>query len=248
MRALGAGGRAPGDLGAGDRAVTAPAAADRLQRRVLPRAVVLAARVDRPRRLGAALRRALHRSGRVELFFAFDDPAGAVAVIDLVRRLRGRDVRLVLLPVVRRGIPDDPAVERKRSYALADAAGGAAAPASCSRGASRSPRATPPSSPAGSPPALRVRRCSASASRRSGACGSTSRAPTRTSRRCGAASGGEPAPAAQGARAVRRNERRMRRRGPYDTAAAWVHGRWFFAQDRLQQIGHRLDELAGRRR
>ena len=35
----------------------------------------------------------------------------------------------------------------------------------------------------------------------------------------------------------------MRRRGPYDTAAAWVHGRWFFAQDRVEQIGHRLDEL-----
>ena len=35
----------------------------------------------------------------------------------------------------------------------------------------------------------------------------------------------------------------MRRRGPYDTAAAWVHGQWFFAHDRVEQIGHRLDEL-----
>jgi hypothetical protein len=42
---------------------------------------------------------------------------------------------------------------------------------------------------------------------------------------------------------VRRNERRMRRRGPYDTPAAWVHGQWFFAHDRPAQIAHRLDQL-----
>ena len=55
VRALGARGRAPRDLGAGGRTVTAPGSAtDRLARRVLPRAVVLAARVDGPRRLGAA--------------------------------------------------------------------------------------------------------------------------------------------------------------------------------------------------
>ncbi len=42
---------------------------------------------------------------------------------------------------------------------------------------------------------------------------------------------------------VRRNERLMQRRGPYDTPAAWVHGQWFFAHDRLVQIGERLDDL-----
>jgi hypothetical protein len=59
--------------------------------------------------------------------------------------------------------------------------------------------------------------------------------------------GGEPPGAAPdagaGAAAVRRNERLMRRRRPYDTPAACVHGRWFFAHDRLAQIGERLDEL-----
>jgi hypothetical protein len=35
----------------------------------------------------------------------------------------------------------------------------------------------------------------------------------------------------------------MRRRGPYDTPAAWVHGQWFFAHDRPEQIAHRLDQL-----
>jgi hypothetical protein len=35
----------------------------------------------------------------------------------------------------------------------------------------------------------------------------------------------------------------MRRRGPYDTPAAWVHGQWFFAHDRGAQIADRLDAL-----
>ena len=42
---------------------------------------------------------------------------------------------------------------------------------------------------------------------------------------------------------MRRNEKLMRRRRPYDTPAAWVHGQWFFAHDRLVQIGERLDSL-----
>lgn len=55
---------------------------------------------------------------------------------------------------------------------------------------------------------------------------------------------GSPPPADDaGAAAVRRTERRMRRRGPYDTPAAWVHGQWFFAQDRGPQVAARLDDL-----
>jgi hypothetical protein len=54
--------------------------------------------------------------------------------------------------------------------------------------------------------------------------------------------GVEPPVSAGGGR-VFRNERRMRRRRPYDTPAAWVHGQWFFAHDRLVQIGERLDSL-----
>ncbi len=223
---------------------TPGSAADHLARRVLPRAVVLAARVDRPRRLGAALRRALHRSGRVELFFAFDDPAGAVAVVDLVQRLRGRDVRLVLLPVVRRGIPDDPAVEAKRRYALADAARRAGrAGLVLTRHEPLAPGDTAflagwvAAGPQG--PALE-RFCVAALRRLWFAeVGANVDFAALWRRELG----GDPPPPDEAARAVRRNERRMRRRGPYDTAAAWVHGRWFFAQDRVEQIGHRLDEL-----
>src|SRR5947209_19859356 len=98
-----------------------PATGDRLRRRVGPRVVVALSRVDGPARLAAAARRAAGRRGRVELYFAFDDPCSAVAVLELADRLRGRGVDLDLAPVVRRGIPDDPAAEMKRRYALVDA-------------------------------------------------------------------------------------------------------------------------------
>ena len=43
--------------------------------------------------------------------------------------------------------------------------------------------------------------------------------------------------------AVRAVERRMTRRGPYETPAAWIAGRWYFAHDRPGQICEWLDEL-----
>lgn len=94
---------------------------DLLQRRILPGLVVSLSRITWPARLGAGARRRLGRRGRLELFFAFDDPCGAVALIDLAERLEGREVTLVLRPVVRRGIPGDPAVDQKRRYAIDDA-------------------------------------------------------------------------------------------------------------------------------
>ncbi|MGZ4201786.1 MAG: hypothetical protein ACXVRH_06985, partial [Thermoleophilaceae bacterium] len=51
-----------------------------ITRRVLPRAVVAESRIDWLARLGAASRRRLHRRGRLELYFAFDDPSSAVAL------------------------------------------------------------------------------------------------------------------------------------------------------------------------
>ena len=35
----------------------------------------------------------------------------------------------------------------------------------------------------------------------------------------------------------------MTRRGPYETPAASIGGRWFFAQDRSAQIADWLDQL-----
>lgn len=218
--------------------------ADTLARRTVPRLVVRLSEVTLPARAGAAMRRALGRRGRVELFVAFDDPGSAVALIDLAQRTAGRAVRLLVLPVVRRGIPGDPAVEAKRRYAVTDAR----------RLARRSgltlarPEPVAPqdaaflaewaaAGPQG--PAL-VRFCVAAMRR----LWFESDGPVR--REEYAALWREHLgadPPADGAGAVRRDERRMRRRGPYDTPAAWIHGQWFFAQDRLVQIGERLDAL-----
>lgn len=220
---------------------------DMLARRVLPRVVVAQSRVDWPSRSGAATRRRLGRSGRVELFFAFDDPCSAVAVIELAERTSARDVRLVLLPVVRRGMKDDPAVELKRRYAIDDARRrGVRAGLELSR--------TEPLdadsvsflaewvSVAPQGPAL-TRFCAEALTRLwfdgTGAASGVDRDAFAALWR--ERLGTDPPPA--GSHGVKRNERRMRRRGPYDTPAVWVHGQWFFAHDRPAQIEQRLDDL-----
>jgi 2-hydroxychromene-2-carboxylate isomerase len=219
--------------------------ADRLARRALPRAVVLQSRVDWPARSAAAARRRLGRGGRVELFFAFDDPCSAVALIELAERRRGRHAELCLMPVVRRGIPGDPAVELKRRYAIADARRlGARSGLVLSR--------EEPLEPAlvsflaewvgetRQGPNL-VRFCvEAMRELWFGSAGPVPRVELAALWR--EQLGGEP-PLSVTSHGVRRNERHMRRRGPYDTPAAWVHGQWFFAHDRLPQIEQRLDEL-----
>jgi hypothetical protein len=108
--------------GTEQRLVESPRAlADRLARRTLPRAVVASSQLTLPARLRARARRRRGRRERLELFFAFDDPCSAVAVLDLAARLAPRPVDVVLMPVVERGIEGDPAVALKRDYAVTDA-------------------------------------------------------------------------------------------------------------------------------
>lgn len=219
--------------------------ADVLSRRVVPSAIIALSRVDAPARLGAATRRRLGRRGRIELFFAFDDASSAIAVIDLAERVRGRDVRLLVKPVVRRGIPGDAAVDRKRRYAIADArrlarrAGLALSreePMSAGETAFLAEWAS--SAPQG--PAL-VGFC-VDAMRRLWLEGDGAPEPEAFAPLWRARFGTDP-PAGDREDGVRANERLMRRRGPYDTPAACVHGQWFFAHDRLVRIGERLDDL-----
>jgi 2-hydroxychromene-2-carboxylate isomerase len=221
---------------------------DLLQRRILPGLVVSVSRVSWPARLGAALRRRRGRHGEVELFFAFDDPCSTIALIDLCERTSGRAVQIVLRPVLRRGIPGDPAVEQKRRYAIDDArrlarriglelARGEPLAAEQTgflaewvAGASQSPA---------------LERFAVASMRRlwlEGA-GPVEQAEHAAIWR---EQLGSVASAAGGSEAVARNERLMKRRGPYDVPAAWVHGRWYFAHDRLAQIGEWLDELGWR--
>ncbi len=219
---------------------------DRLTRRVGPRLVSALARVDGPARISAALRRSRGGLGVLELYFAFDDPCSATALSDLSERLAGRRVRILMLPVVQRGIPGDPAVEQKRRYAIVDA-----------RRLARRRGLT----------LARTEPIAAEQTRFLAEWVACAEQGEPLERFCVAAAGrlwfedpgpvepdafealwrehlgGPPPKATSAAAAVQEDERRMKRRGPYDVPAAWVQGRWYFAHDRPAQIAQWLDEL-----
>ena len=211
--------------------------------------MIALAKVRGPAKAAAAAGRVRGGRGRVEAFFAFDDPNSAVALVELDRRLVGRSVDLVPFPVLERDMEGDPAVEAKRAYAVVDA----------SRIAARSGRSLSRTEPllpgdtaflaewvAAAKPAPAVKDFTVAALRSLWLEGNGP-----IDREALAASwrltvGGEPP--AGGAEAVRANEKRMKRRGAYAVPMAWVHGRLFFAHDRLDQICDELDLLGWRAR
>jgi 2-hydroxychromene-2-carboxylate isomerase len=218
-------------------------ARDRIRRRVMPRAIVALSTVRMPGRVAAGARRALGGSAAVRLYVAFDDPYSAVAVLGLDERVAGRRARLLVEPVVERGIPGDPAVERKREYAVLDSR----------RLARRAARELSRSEPVPAESTAFLADWAAAipqGPRRTAFCVAAMRllwfesdgpvATTRFESLWHEHTDGEP-PAAPGG--TRRGEREMRRRRLYDTPVAVVHGQWFFAHERLSQIEHRLDEL-----
>jgi 2-hydroxychromene-2-carboxylate isomerase len=200
-----------------------------LRRRVVPSAIIALSQFDGPARLAAALRRAIGRPARVELYLAFDDPSSAVALLELSRRLAAHDVELVTRPVVRRGIRDDPAADDKRRYALADARRLAR------RAGLTIGRAEPPDPEWCA--SLACRAAGLPEPERGDFCRSAMRHIWLES------AAREPQQSGGDVRALHANERRMRRAGPYETPAAVVHGQWFFAHDRAAQIESRIVEL-----
>ncbi|HXD53772.1 MAG TPA: hypothetical protein VN618_03380 [Solirubrobacteraceae bacterium] len=219
-------------------------AADRLSRRVGPRLLAASAGFSLPAKLRARATRARGGRGLVELFIAFDDPCSAVAVHELAEPLGRRAVELRIVPVIRRGLAGDPAVARKRDYALLDA--GRLARRRLGRELARR-EVLPPEEvaflaewTAAAPPGPAVTDfCRAALARLWFEDGGP------VSREDFAALwrervGGEPS---GDAAAVRRCEARMARRGPYETPAVWTGGRWYFAHDRPRQICAWLDEL-----
>jgi 2-hydroxychromene-2-carboxylate isomerase len=179
----------------------------------------------------------------VELYFGFDEPTSAFAVIDLAQRLHGRKVIFDLLPVVERGIEDDPALERKRVYRIADGRRlGRRIGLTLSRSEPIDPQQTAflAAWVAAAPRGAALTRFCVAACRR---LWFESDGPLDEGRyeelwrECFGS-----APVADGA-AVRANEQQMTSRGPYETPSAWIGGRWFFAHDRSAQIADWLDEL-----
>lgn len=219
---------------------------DRIERRAVPRLVVALSTFDLLRRLEAAVRRARGGRGTVDLYVAFDDPLSAVATLGLAQRTAHRAADIRVHPVVTRGIPDDPAADAKRAYAVTDArrlaardglvlartttldAGGVAFLAGWTE----------------SVPDGDARLAFAVAAMRRLWCetGDDTPTPEAYADLYRAHATGEP-PGATGALTA---EATMRKRGLYDTPIAVVHGRWFFAHERLHAIEHRLDDLGWR--
>lgn len=219
---------------------------DLIARRLVPSAVIAASRVTLPARLAAGVRRRSGRRGQVELFFAFDDPCSAVAVVDLARRTAGRQVDLAMMPVVRRGMRADPAASLKREYAITDARrlaahlGFALARSEPLDAQSTAFLAEWVASREQPGPALTSFCVRAMSELWFGSGAPVSREAMASIWRD---EFGTLAPTVRRGAAVRFDEARMARRGPYETPAAWCSGRWFFAQDRPAALMAWLDEL-----
>jgi 2-hydroxychromene-2-carboxylate isomerase len=214
---------------------------ERLRRRTIPSTMVRISTVDRHHRIAAGVRRVLGGSGEVTLHLAFDDPYSAVALTGLARVVDRRRVRIRIEPVVERGIPGDPAQGAKRRYAIVDSR----------RLAQRLDLELSRSEPVAPDEVAFLAEWAAAApdgQERLAFClaamntlwfrsdGPVDRAPYELlwAERLGST----PPGGAAGRRALPR--------GLYDTPVALVHGNWYFAHERLEQVGERLDELGWR--
>lgn len=214
---------------------------DRIRRRVMPRAVVALSTVHAHRRWAARIRRALGGQAVVRAYVAFDDPSSAIALLGLVERMEHRRVRLLVEPVVLRGIPDDPAVDAKRRYAVVDSR-------RLARRAGLELSRSQPLAP-GDVAFLAEWAVSLPSDARLGFCAAAIRRVWFESdgpitvegfRDLVEEHGEGGAPPAGPALA---GEREMKRRRLYDTPVAVVHGQWHFAHERLEAIDHWLDQL-----
>lgn len=217
---------------------------DTLTRRVGPRLLIASAGVKPRHRLAARRLRARGGRERVELFFAFDDPLSAFALIDLSGRLHGREVDLVALPVVDRGMAGDPSVRWKRDYAVLDATRLAArAGVVFRRQETISPQAVRYLAEwvSAREPHAAVTAFAVAAAEAIWVGGTDPSDQNEFARLWEELVGGTPP--GPGSGRVAENEKLMAKRGPYDVPAAWVRGQWFFAHERGERIAQTLDEL-----
>jgi len=220
---------------------------DRLQRSLLPSAVVAASRLRAPRHAAVRLRRALGGRIRVELYFAFDDPYAAIALPGLLRLVEGRPVQLLLYPLLQRGIEQDPAAEARRQYAVVDA--DRLAQRASLRLARRAPLAAADCAflaawteaargnaamPAFAAAALSALWLDSAGAVPRDACLQLHRTIL----------GNEPpAEEAPWLGRLEQNTRRLHAKGHWESPAARIAGEWFFAHERLPQIAALLQRL-----
>ncbi len=217
---------------------------DTLTRRVGPRLLIASAGVKARHRAAAKRLRAKGGREKVELFFAFDDPLSAVALLDLDRRTRGMQVDLVALPVVERGMVGDPAVQWKRDYAVLDATRLAARQGiSFVRTSTVPPQVTSYLAEwvSAREPHPSTTKFAVVAAKAIWAEGVDPGDQAFFARIWEEVVGGTPP--GSGAGRVASNEALMKKRGPYDVPAACIRGQWFFAHERGERIEQTLDEL-----
>jgi 2-hydroxychromene-2-carboxylate isomerase len=224
------------------------AAAEKFKKSTVPGLILAISKVRAPAKAAAAVRRLTGRRGLVEVFVAFDDPSSALALVELDRRLARRKVDLVVRPVLNRDLAGDPAIEAKRAYAVTDT----------QRLARRYDLVLARTEPLpGNELAFLgewVAACQP-ADGRQFAVAAANRIwfePEASIDRASMAelltqSVGSPPPVS-GAEAVKANEKIAKRKLVYTVPMASVHGRLFFAHERLDQIGEELDLLGWKAR
>jgi 2-hydroxychromene-2-carboxylate isomerase len=222
-------------------------AAEYLRRALIPRLVVAASTLRWPQWLRSRLRQAAGRHGRVELYFAFDDPYSAVALPALAALFRRRPVELSLYPLLERGISNDPAAAQRLIHTLTDSR----------RLAARQGKVLSRTAPLRAEDtrflaewAESLRGTPAMNAFATGAIeqlwfnSSTHPAAEHYAALYQSLAGRlPPAESAPVNDRLAANSRRLLRKGHWESPAAWLEGEWFFAHERLDVIADRLDEL-----
>lgn len=215
-----------------------------LTRSVLPR---MAQRAFWLRRRAQVIAAKLGARPTIELYFAFDDPYGAVAVPGVIDLARRHGVELTLAPVVVHGLEGDPDQPLRVAASLIDTA----------RLLRRQGRVLARSEPiaprdvaflAAWTEAARVRGKElelatdilAAVWERSEPIVERGALAAIYQRVVGEA---PPRDRASWDRIVTRNEQQLRARGHWETPAARIAGEWFFAHERIETMGELLTSL-----
>ena len=221
-----------------------------LIRAVLPRLLLRATRASHAVRQGVVrAESALGSRPRVDLYFAFDDPYGVIAVGEMVELTRRHGADLIVYPVVDHGIRSDPDLPLRRAYALKDA----------DRLLRRSGRTLSRKTEIESKDVHFLAAWTEAARARDAAAPFAAAAlselwlaeeGTIDEKRYreiydSTVHAAPPAPSASLDADLARNAARLRSRGHWETPAVWVAGEWFFAHERASQVGELLTRLGG---
>ncbi|MDP3857254.1 MAG: hypothetical protein Q8Q73_05750 [Stagnimonas sp.] len=220
----------------------------RFQKRGLPSLLLWLDRQAMPSKVSALLRRLAGGRARIDLYFAFDDPYAAVALPGLIEMIRDRPVRLNLYPLARRGLAMDPAAAQRRVHAVRDSA-------ALLRRQGQSLRRVSPLAAAevcylaewtlyaqlqGQDPVAFADR----ALRRLWRDAADPADHVAFRRLYAECYPGLPLPDHCLRDRLDAHHRALQQRGHWDSPAAWVEGRWYFAHERLPAITDWLRRLA----